>query len=197
MGDEPEAGLERIRLGRTEAGMSQSEVDAWFVREVLPLEASLMQYLAHNWENKSELPDLRQEIYARVCEAAREQFPNSARSFLFATERNFLIDLVRHSRVVQIEAMADLESLDVASDQPGPEREVSAREELRAVHAAIRRLPPRCQETVVLRKVEGLSLREISVRMNISEKTVERHLTEGLRSLADVLFGETKPRAGR
>jgi RNA polymerase sigma-70 factor (ECF subfamily) len=50
---------------------------------------------------------------------------------------------------------------------------------------------------VVLRKVEGLSLREISVRMNISEKTVERHLTEGLRSLADVLFGETKPRAGQ
>ena len=177
--------------------MSQSEVDAWFVREVLPLEASLMQYLAHNWENKSEIPDLRQEIYARVCEAARHQFPHSARSFLFATARNFLIDLVRHSRVVQIEAMADLETLDIASDQPGPEREVSAREELRAVHAAIRRLPPRCQETVVLRKVEGLSLREISVRMNISEKTVERHLTEGLRSLADVLFGETKPRAGR
>ena len=67
MGDEPEAGQERTRLGRTEAGMSQSEVDAWFVREVLPLEASLMQYLAHNWENKSEIPDLRQEIYARVC----------------------------------------------------------------------------------------------------------------------------------
>jgi RNA polymerase sigma-70 factor (ECF subfamily) len=197
MGDEPEAGQERMRLGRTEAGMSQSEVDAWFVREVLPLEASLMQYLAHNWENKSEIPDLRQEIYARVCEAARHQFPHSARSFLFATARNFLIDLVRHSRVVQIEAMADLETLDIASDQPGPEREVSAREELRAVHAAIRRLPPRCQETVVLRKVEGLSLREISVRMNISEKTVERHLTEGLRSLADVLFGETKPRAGQ
>ena len=197
MGDEPEAGQERTRLGRTEAGMSQSEVDAWFVREVLPLEASLMQYLAHNWENKSEIPDLRQEIYARVCEAARLQFPHSARSFLFATARNFLIDLVRHSRVVQIEAMADLETLDIASDQPGPEREVSAREELRAVHAAIRRLPPRCQETVVLRKVEGLSLREISVRMNISEKTVERHLTEGLRSLADVLFGETKPRAGQ
>jgi len=197
MGDEPEAGQERTRLGRTEAGMSQSEVDAWFVREVLPLEASLMQYLTHNWENKSEIPDLRQEIYARVCEAARLQFPHSARSFLFATARNFLIDLVRHSRVVQIEAMADLETLDIASDQPGPEREVSAREELRAVHAAIRRLPPRCQETVVLRKVEGLSLREISVRMNISEKTVERHLTEGLRSLADVLFGETKPRAGQ
>jgi RNA polymerase sigma-70 factor (ECF subfamily) len=197
MGDEPEAGQERTRLGRTEAGMSQSEVDAWFVREVLPLEASLMQYLAHNWENKSEIPDLRQEFYARVCEAARHQFPHSARSFLFATARNFLIDLVRHSRVVQIEAMADLETLDIASDQPGPEREVSAREELRAVHAAIRRLPPRCQETVVLRKVEGLSLREISVRMNISEKTVERHLTEGLRSLADVLFGETKPRAGQ
>jgi hypothetical protein len=31
--------------------------------------------------------------------------------------------------------------------------------------------------------------------MNISEKTVERHLTDGLRALAEVLYGETKPRA--
>ncbi len=197
MGDRPEAQQERAGVDRAGARMSQSEADEWFVREILPLEASLMQYLSHNWENRSELADLRQEIYARVCEAAQQQIPHSPKSFLFATARNFLIDLVRHSRVVQIEAMADLDSLDIASDQPGPEREVSAREELRAVHAAIRRLPPRCQQSVVLRKVEGLSLREIGVRMNISEKTVERHLTEGLRALADVLFGETKPRAGR
>ena len=197
MGDKPEAGQERERLGQAGTTMSQAEADAWFVREILPLEVSLMRYLAHNWENHSELADLRQEIYARVCEAAQQQIPHSPKSFLFTTARNFLIDLVRHSRVVQIEAMADLEALDIPSDQPGPEREVSAREELRAVHAAIRRLPPRCQQSVVLRKIEGLSLREIGVRMNISEKTVERHLTEGLRALADVLFGETKPRAGR
>lgn len=195
MGDRPEIGQEQMVRDRAEAGTSPLEADAWFVREILPLETSLMQYLARNWENKSELPDLRQEIYGRVCEAAQLEIPKSAKSFLFATARNLLIDLVRHSRIVQIEAMADLETLNVASDQPGPEREVSAREELRAVHAAIQRLPPRCQESVVLRKIEGLSLREIGLRMNISEKTVERHLTDGLRALADVLFGEDKPRA--
>jgi RNA polymerase sigma factor (sigma-70 family) len=193
MGDGPKIGQEHAGVFR--AGLSMPGADAWFVREVLPLEASLMQYLARNWENRSDLPDLRQEIYGRICEAAREEIPSSAKSFLFATARNLLIDLVRHSRVVQIEAMADLEALDIASEQPGPEREVSAREELRAVHAAIRRLPPRCQESVVLRKIEGLSLREIGMRMNISEKTVERHLTDGLRALAEVLYGETKPRA--
>ncbi|HTO41485.1 MAG TPA: sigma-70 family RNA polymerase sigma factor [Rhizomicrobium sp.] len=193
MADKPQAGQEQ-------GGMVQAmpdaegwpEADRWFLREVLPLEASLMLYLSHNWDNKSDLPDLRQEVYARVCEAAQQQLPLSAKSFLFATARNLLIDLVRHKRVVQIEAMADLETLDIASEQPGPEREVAAREDLRAVHAAIRRLPPRCQQTVVLRKVEGLTLREIGVRMNISEKTVERHLTEGLRVLADVLYGESR-----
>lgn len=194
MGDKPEAGLDRLDPQRAEADVSQLDADAWFIREVLPLEPALMQYLTRNWENKSDLPDLRQEIYGRVCEAAHHEIPNSAKSFLFATARNFLIDLVRHSRVVQIEAMADLEALDIASEQPSPEREISAREELRAVHAAILRLPPRCQESVVLRKIEGLSLREISARMNISEKTVERHLTDGLRALANVLYGEVKPR---
>jgi hypothetical protein len=46
---------------------------AWFIREILPLEAALTQYLHHNWRNKAEIPDLRQDIYVKVYEASRKQ----------------------------------------------------------------------------------------------------------------------------
>ena len=56
---------------RPDADMTASEVEVWFVREVLPLEAILMRYLRHNWRDRGDIEDLRQEIYVRVCEAAQ------------------------------------------------------------------------------------------------------------------------------
>ena len=58
--------------------------DIWFQREVLPHEAALLRYLRRTWRQQDEIHDLRQEIYARVYEAAAKSRPQSAKSFLFA-----------------------------------------------------------------------------------------------------------------
>jgi RNA polymerase sigma factor (sigma-70 family) len=163
---------------------------AWFVREILPLEAALTQYLHHNWRNKSEIPDLRQDIYVRVYEAARREIPERAKAFLFATARNLMINYIRDESVVPIEAVADLDALAIAVDAPGPDRSVMARDTLRRLQLALNRLPRRCREAVLLRKVDGLSICEIALRMGIAEKTVKCHLTDGMRALADILYAE-------
>ena len=46
------------------------------------------------------------------------------------------------------------------------------------------------REAVMFRKLDGLSHREIAVRMGIAEFTVHRHISEGMRALADALFSE-------
>ena len=48
-----------VGIPHPDAAMTASEVDAWFGREVLPLEAALMQFLQHNWRNKADIADLR------------------------------------------------------------------------------------------------------------------------------------------
>jgi RNA polymerase sigma factor (sigma-70 family) len=172
------------------AAMSAPEALAWFIREVLPLEAMLTQFLHHNWRNKSEIPDLRQDVYIRVYEAACKQIPDQAKPFLFTTTRNLLITRIRDKSVVPIEAVADLDALGIATDIPGPDRAVAGRDSLRRLQHAIDRLPPRCREVVVLRKIEGLSVREIAARMGVAEKTVKAHITDGMRTLANVLYAE-------
>ncbi|HUJ02488.1 MAG TPA: sigma-70 family RNA polymerase sigma factor, partial [Rhizomicrobium sp.] len=82
------------------------------------------------------------------------------------------------------------EVLNVAIDEPGPDRSAIARDDLRRLQAALDRLPMRSRSAVVMRKVEGLSRHEIAQRLGITEKTVERHLTLALRALADVFYGE-------
>lgn len=174
-----------------DAGVSTHDLKAWFVREVLPLEASLLQFLRQSWRQGEDVADLRQDIYVRVYEAANRELPQSAKSMVFAIARNLLIDRYRHNRIVPIEGVADLESIEIASDEPGPDRSAIARDELRHIKLALDRLPPRCREAVILKRVEKLTRPEIARRMGISENTVKRHLTDAAHLLADILYSES------
>jgi RNA polymerase sigma factor (sigma-70 family) len=187
----PETGRENSGSQGAGAAMTVSETDIWFVREVLPLEATLMQFLRRNCRNKADIPDLCQDVYVRVYEAALERRPERPKAFVLATARNLLINRVRRDQIVRIEAVADLEAVNIALDEPSPERAVIARDMLRRLQSALDRLPARCRQAVVMKKVEGLPAREIASRMGISENTVNRHLTEGMLMLADCLYGET------
>lgn len=174
------------------------QVDEWFMREVLPLEPLLMRFLRRNWRNESDLVDLRQELYVRLYEAGREALPAQTKAFMFRAARNLLINHVRRGRIVSIEAVADLDSLNVAIDMVTPEREVSAREELRRLQAGLDQLPPRCREVVVLRRIEGLSQREVAGQLGVGEDTVEKHMMYGMRALIDFMLGGSgKIRRGR
>jgi len=170
--------------------VSARDVDAWFVREVLPLETILMQFLRRNWSNASDIADMRQEVYVRVYEAARKQIPHPATPFVLTVARNLLINRVRRERVIPIEAVADLDTLGVAIDQPGPDRVVMAREGLRRVQAALDLLPPRARDVIVLKQIEGLSRHEIASRMGIGDETVKWHLAKAMRALADILYSD-------
>ena len=170
--------------------MTAPEVRAWFVREVLPLEADLMQYLHHNWRNQSDIADLRQDVYVRVLEGAKREIPERARQFVFTTARNLLVDRVRRERIVPFDAVADADALGLEMDTPGPERTALARDELRRLQTALDRLPERPRQAVVMRRVEGLTGREIAARMGISEAAVSKHIDAGIRALANLLYGE-------
>lgn len=194
MADRPATG----RNGDDEhPGAADDPASLWFVQEILPLEAILVHYLHHNWRNASDISDLRQEIYTRVFAAAQEGIPANAKSFLFSTARNLLIDLVKHKRVVPIEAVADVEALNVPIDAVSPERTVMSRDELRRLQSALDRLPARAREAFKLAFLEDLPAQEIAARMGISRAMVSKHLANGLRALTDILYGEAVTRDGK
>ena len=166
------------------------ELDNWFIREILVHEAALARYLARCWRHRDELVDLRQEVYARVYEAAGRSLPTQPKAFLFATARHLMTDRLRRSRVVSIEPVGDFESSNVyLIDEVSPERWTGTRQALKRVVEALDRLPDRCREVVWLRRVEELPQKDVARRLGISEKTVEKHLAKGMRLLADHLYG--------
>ena len=169
---------------------ADSDASAWFVREVLPLEASLVRFLRRGWRNESDIKDLRQDVYAEVFEAAKKKIPRPAKPFVFMVARNLLIDRARRKQVVSIDAVADPDTLGIAVDEPGPDRSVMARQELHQLQSALERLPHRWRDAVVMRKIHGLSRPEIAARMGIAEATVSQHLAAGMATLANLFHDE-------
>ena len=175
-----------------------TELDDWFVREVLVHERALMLYLQRCWPQRDDQHDLRQEAYARVYEAAARARPDAPKAFLFATARHLMTDRLRRSRVVSIEPVGDFESSNVyLIDEVSPERWCGTRQALRRLVEALDRLPDRCREVVWLRRVEELSQNEVALRLGISGRTVEKHLAKGMRLIADHFYGGGADAPGR
>lgn len=157
----------------------------WFLRNILPHEPALRQWLSRRRTLGIEPDDIIQEAYAIFADLGSIAEIRHPRAYLFQVARSVIGRHVRRSRVVSIHMMDDLHALDPADEAPSPERIAIDRDQLRWLAQAIGAMPAKAQQAFVLRRVDGLSQREIAARMAISENTVEKHIARGLRFLTD------------
>jgi RNA polymerase sigma-70 factor (ECF subfamily) len=157
----------------------------WFLRHILPHEPALRGWLTRYRSLGLEIDDIIQEAYALLADLESVEDIRFPRAYLFQVARSVITKHVRRARVVSIQTMDDLSQLEYADEGPSPERIVVDRDQLRQLAQAIAAMPAKTREAFVLRRVDGLSQREISARMAISENTVEKHISRGLRLLVD------------
>jgi RNA polymerase sigma factor (sigma-70 family) len=160
-------------------------LDTWFRSEILCHEKPFMQFLARLWPHRDELEDIRQESYSRVYQAALRARPEIPKAFLFATARHLLVDWRRRGKIVIFCGGANEAYQDTLVDQISPEQQILANIELAQLNRAILRLTPKCREVVWMRRVQGLSQREVAERLGVSEKMIEKHLHLGMRRLGE------------
>ncbi len=197
MAKTPGKSHENNEAGRPTMTPALSELDTWFVAEILPLEPALMKFLRRSWRNESDLKDLCQDVFVEVYSSAQTERPASARAFTFAIARNKLVDRIRREQIVSIDAVADLETLGLQSDEPGPDRTIMARQDIRRLEAALARMPEPWRQAVIMRKIKGLTPGEIALRLGIAERTAFAHLASGLAMLTDLFQEDLTDRGGK
>lgn len=183
--------------------LDDSVLQEWFCSRVLPLERALTAFIRRNWRETSEVTDLRQEIYERALIGAQGGLPHHTSGYLYAIARNHLANRARRAKIVSFDLVADFNGGNPFGTFE-PEPALLARDELRLAMRGLERLPPRCREVVQLRKLEGLTTREVAQRMGVGVDTVEKQLTLGVRALTDFMLGGSgrvqrrgRPNAGK
>jgi RNA polymerase sigma factor (sigma-70 family) len=163
-----------------------------YLLQALELEGVLRACLYRYTRNNSDVEELLQETYARLLTAGCRDEPEvrSVRGFALTIARNVAFDWLRHRHIVPIEVVADMEALDGLDESEHLDEIVNGHQELALLVSAVQDLPDRCRQVFTLRKVYGYSQREIANRLQISENTVEQHLTKAARRCAEALFDQ-------
>ena len=151
----------------------------WFVEQVHPHDAHLKAYLRSSFPSVRDLDDVVQESYFRVWHRQVSRPIESVKAFLFKVARHIALDELRHERRSPIRPVADLAMLGVAEETPTSAETACTNEEISALLDAIDVLPGRCRDIFILRKLHGVSQKEIARRMGISEKTIEVQIGRG------------------
>ena len=153
--------------------------------EIGRLRTRLRHYLGRYLRRREDAEDVVQESFTRVLEAAAKGEIHYPPSYLYRTARNLAFNL-RARKFNQAErTLEDSASPDVMDEtEPGPEDRVMAQRQFELFCRVAASLPPQCRQVLVLRKVHGLSQREVAARLGLAISTVEKHLAKALRRCA-------------
>ncbi len=131
-----------------------------------------------------EAEDVAQEAMLRAWKQAPRWVPGKAKfdTWLHRVGLNLCYDRLRRRREIPTESPPDR-----ADDGPAPDRGLLAAELGVRVDAALKRLPDRQREAIVLCHYQELSNIEAAVLMEVSVEALESLLSRGRRSLRQTL----------
>ena len=166
---------------------SRKDIIAWVGSHILPHEAAVRAWLRRWTRREQDIDDVIQEAYCRLAEMDDVTHVGNGRAYLFQTARNIVLEQARRAKIVRIDNLTDLSASTLVDEAPPMDRVISGARELQRVEKLIEALPFKCRRVFVLRRVHGVSQREIARMLGLTEATVEKHAARGLKQILNEL----------
>ncbi|MDR2039723.1 MAG: RNA polymerase sigma-70 factor [Bacteroidales bacterium] len=142
------------------------------------------RYMKHH----EDAEEIVQEVFIRLWEARESINPEmNFDNYLFTITRNLIFNQHRkkvNESYFQTFVLASFEE----NENQLLEDEISTQDLSRYIDEIVNKLPPKQQEVFMLSRKQMLTYKEISAQLNISEKTVEAHIYQVLKTIRKYLI---------
>ncbi|GAA4311433.1 RNA polymerase sigma-70 factor [Mucilaginibacter gynuensis] len=128
------------------------------------------------------------DVFTLLWERGHEiVFTTSLKSYLFTTVKNRCLNHLKHQKIENLyvnylEKNKLLDEVMSAVENGYEEKELALQ-----IKQAISTLPEKCREVFVMSRFSDMRYKEIADQLNISPKTVERHMGIALEKLRKIL----------
>jgi RNA polymerase sigma-70 factor (ECF subfamily) len=148
---------------------------------------SLCALLRHRTGSQELAEDALQETWLRLAGMKGDAAAiHDRQAFILRVAGNIAIDLVRRERRHTAHCVSDEVLLEALPDStPSPEVFAIDRQQLRLLALALAELPAKPRMALLLSRCDGLSHREISGKLRVSESMVAKYLGQALRRCRD------------
>lgn len=153
------------------------------------MKAYAKRFLARSQDRE----DVVQEAFKKALEARHLQKTDVSASYVYRTIRNLSLN---HLQKAETKHAVTGDNLDYFEfHQSELDELLNSHRQLEKVAAVVQKLPPKCQQVFVMKKVYGYTNKEIAARLKVSIKTVESHMTKAIILCGESLSSSNKKAA--
>lgn len=148
--------------------------------------SQLVRYAAGIVGERGLAEDVVQDAYLRLERAERKRADDEALdeplAYLFHVVRNLAIDVRRRLGRERGHAVPDtaVNAAEIAEDRPDPEAQAIARDQLRALQAALEELPRRSRIALEMHRFGGYRIVDIAAHLGVSVGTAHALVVDAL-----------------
>jgi len=145
-------------------------------------EQALKRYLTRFFSRAQDIDDIAQETFLKAFVSETKSEIRSPKSFLFKVAKHTALNEIAKKANNTTDYIEDSSNSNVLEDeeQVNAEQKLDSKQKLIVFSKAVASLPPNCRRVFLLRKMDGLKVKEIARKLDISVSGVEKHIASGL-----------------
>lgn len=164
--------------------MKPNAVEQEFIKVYDQFADAIFRHCVFRVSDREKAKDITQGAFVRLWDYMLQgKEIDNMRALLYRIANNLIIDEYRKKKVVSLDQMRDEEGFDIGFE---PMHDIESRDEYEHAQALLERLPDKYREALVMRHIDGLSVKEIAHLTHESENVISVRIHRAIEKLKDL-----------
>ncbi|MEW6997841.1 RNA polymerase sigma factor [Colwelliaceae bacterium BS250] len=143
-------------------------------------EQALKKYISKFFLPSHEVDDICQETFLRSFESNIQNEIQKPKSFMYRVATNLIMSKYRRSSYKLTDYIDDVDEETIPLNCDNLENNIDAQRKLGIFCESLASLPEQTRKVLVMRKVYGYSIKEISSKLNMPTSTINYNIAKGM-----------------